>query len=286
MKENTYIVYVDVFFWVNFFMDYLILHLTSKVMHKKHKKIRLIAGAGFGAIYGVLMLLPLLNHLRIITLLSLIAGFIMVYISFGYGDLTEYVKSVVFLMCIAFLMGGMMNYLYYSTEFGAILKNILNGDSDKAINTRKFLCITCLTYICIVTLVRFLRSVKRNMDIIFEVKLSFRGKSVVTKALLDTGNTLVEPISGNIVHIAEYKLIKPIIEGDEYAKENICVIPYNSVGEENGLLYGFRIDEMVVLVNDKPKFIYSPIIAVYEGKISERNRFSVILNRDTMQGIE
>lgn len=283
MKENTYIVYVDVFFLVNFFMDYLILHLTSKVMHKKHEKIRLVAGAVFGACYSVAMLLPLLSHLRIVTLLSLVAGFIMVFIAFGYGNFTEYAKSTVFLMCIAFLMGGLMNYLYYSTEFGVVLGNILNGDSTKAVNTRKFIFVTGLAYISIVLLVAFFRAQKKNMDIIFDVKLSFRGRSVVAKGLLDTGNTLVEPISGKIVHIAEYALMKPIIEGDETAKENICVIPYNSVGEENGLLYGFRIDEMVVLINDEPKFIYSPIIAVYDGKISERNKFSVILNRDTME---
>ena len=134
-----------------------------------------------------------------------------------------------------------------------------------------------------VLVIKFIKAQKRDAELIFDIKLSFKGKSVVAKGLLDTGNTLKEPISGKIVHIAEYRIIKPMIEGDENAEEKICVIPYHSVGEENGILYGYRLDEMVVLINDEPKFLYNPIIAVYEGKLSTKNKFTVILNAETLE---
>lgn len=283
MKENTYTVYIDVFFLINFLMDYLILHLTFKVMHKQYKKVRMILGAIFGGCYSVAILLPLFNHLCIVTFLSIFVGFIMVVISLGRDKFTEYLKLTFFLLCISFLMGGLMNYLYYSTEMGIIVLNVLNGNSAKAINTKKFIFVTGLAYIGILLIVKYVKIHKRNEGIIFEVKLTYNGKSVVTKGLLDTGNTLVEPITGEIVHIAEYKIIKPIIEGVKAAKENIYVIPYNSVGKEDGVLYGFKIDEMVILINDEPKFVYKPILGIYNGKISEKNKFSIIFNGSVME---
>ena len=71
----------------------------------------------------------------------------------------------------------------------------------------------------------------------------------------------------------------------EKAKENIYVIPFHSIGEEDGIMYGIRMDEMVVLVDDEPKFLYNPIIGIYTGNVSKRGNYSVILNRETFDGI-
>ena len=123
------------------------------------------------------------------------------------------------------------------------------------------------------------------MELYYDVKITFRGKSVVVRGLYDTGNGLTEPVSGKMVHIAEYKILKPLLEGDEKAKENIYVIPFRSIGEEDGIMYGIRMDEMVVLVDDEPKFLYNPIIGIYTGNVSKRGNYSVILNRETFDGI-
>lgn len=281
--QNTYIIYVDVFFTVNFIMDYLLLYLTSKILRKRCRKIRLFLSAFFGAIYSVIVLLPLVNHLTIVTLFSIITAFIMTLIAFGYKNKNEYLKNVAFLCFTTFFLSGVMNYLYYSTEFGNVVQNVLKGTSNKSVNTRKFIFVTLFSYGIMIFAIKLYKVQRKNEQIIYEVKLSFRGKSVVTKGLLDTGNSLKEPISGKIVHVAENKIIKPMIEGDENAEEKICVIPYHSVGEESGMLYGYRLDEMVIIINDEPKFIYNPIVAVYEGELSAKNKYGIILNGEIME---
>ncbi len=285
MNDRVYIVYLDVFFMINFIMDYMIILITSRIAKVKKKRIRQLAGAGCGALYSVIVIKPLTNHLFKITLVNILIAAMMVLISFGFTSASVYIKNVFLLFVVSFTMSGIINYLYYSTVIGKYVRNVLSGNSNKVVNARKFILVSVLAYILLSAIVRIIFSVRKDMELYYDVKITFRGKSVVVRGLYDTGNGLTEPVSGKMVHIAEYKILKPLLEGDEKAKENIYVIPFHSIGEEDGIMYGIRMDEMVVLVDDEPKFLYNPIIGIYTGNVSKRGNYSVILNRETFDGI-
>lgn len=285
MNDRVYIVYLDVFFMINFIMDYMIILITSRIAKVKKKRIRQLAGAGCGALYSVIVIKPLTNHLFKITLVNILIAAVMVLISFGFTSASVYIKSVFLLFVVSFTMSGIINYLYYSTVIGKYVRNVLSGNSNKVVNARKFILVSVLAYILLSAIVRIIFSVRKDMELYYDVKITFRGKSVVVRGLYDTGNGLTEPVNGKMVHIAEYKILKPLLEGDEKAKENIYVIPFHSIGEEDGIMYGIRMDEMVVLVDDEPKFLYNPIIGIYTGNVSKRGNYSVILNRETFDGI-
>lgn len=285
MNDRVYIVYLDVFFMINFIMDYIIILITSRIAKVKKKRIRQLAGAGCGALYSVIVIKPLTNHLFKITLVNILIAAVMVLISFGFTSASVYIKNVFLLFVVSFTMSGIINYLYYSTVIGKYVRNVLSGNSNKVVNARKFILVSVLAYILLSAIVRIIFSVRKDMELYYDVKITFRGKSVVVRGLYDTGNGLTEPVSGKMVHIAEYKILKPLLEGDEKAKENIYVIPFHSIGEEDGIMYGIRMDEMVVLVDDEPKFLYNPIIGIYTGNVSKRGNYSVILNRETFDGI-
>lgn len=285
MNDRVYIVYLDVFFMINFIMDYMIILITSRIAKVKKKRIRQLAGASCGALYSVIVIKPLTNHLFKITLVNILIAAVMVLISFGFTSASVYIKNVFLLFVVSFTMSGIINYLYYSTVIGKYVRNVLSGNSNKVVNARKFILVSVLAYILLSAIVRIIFSVRKDMELYYDVKITFRGKSVVVRGLYDTGNGLTEPVSGKMVHIAEYKILKPLLEGDEKAKENIYVIPFRSIGEEDGIMYGIRMDEMVVLVDDEPKFLYNPIIGIYTGNVSKRGNYSVILNRETFDGI-
>lgn len=270
---------------INFIMDYMIILITSRIAKVKKKRIRQLAGAGCGALYSVIVIKPLTNHLFKITLVNILIAAVMVLISFGFTSASVYIKNVFLLFVVSFTMSGIINYLYYSTVIGKYVRNVLSGNSNKVVNARKFILVSVLAYILLSAIVRIIFSVRKDMELYYDVKITFRGKSVVVRGLYDTGNGLTEPVSGKMVHIAEYKILKPLLEGDEKAKENIYVIPFHSIGEEDGIMYGIRMDEMVVLVDDEPKFLYNPIIGIYTGNVSKRGNYSVILNRETFDGI-
>lgn len=285
MYDRVYVVYLDVFFMINFIMDYLIIIITSKIAGVKNKRIRKIAGATFGALYSVIIIKPLINHLLRVTLINLAVAAVMVLISFGFICIGIYIKNVILLFLVSFAMSGIINYLYYTTIIGKYMRSVLCGDSNKVVNARKFIFVSLLAYVLLNLAVKLVLFIRKDAQLYYDAKITYKGKSVVVRALFDTGNGLCDPISGKMVHIAEYKILKPLLEGDEKAKENICVIPFHSIGKDDGVMYGIRMDEMVVLVDGEPKFLYSPIIGIYVGNISKQGKYSVILNRDTFDSI-
>lgn len=285
MYDRVYVVYLDVFFMINFIMDYLIIIITSKIAGVKNKRIRKIAGATFGALYSVIIIKPLINHLLRVTLINLAVAAVMVLISFGFICIGVYIKNVILLFLVSFAMSGIINYLYYTTIIGKYMRSVLCGDSNKVVNARKFIFVSLLAYVLLNLAVKLVLFIRKDAQLYYDAKITYKWKSVVVRALFDTGNGLCDPISGKMVHIAEYKILKPLLEGDEKAKENICVIPFHSIGKDDGVMYGIRMDEMVVLVDGEPKFLYSPIIGIYVGNISKQGKYSVILNRDTFDSI-
>ena len=285
MYDRVYVVYLDVFFMINFIMDYLIIIITSKIAGVKNKRIRKIAGATFGALYSVIIIKPLINHLLRVTLINLAVAAVMVLISFGFICIGVYIKNVILLFLVSFAMSGIINYLYYTTIIGKYMRSVLCGDSNKVVNARKFIFVSLLAYVLLNLAVKLVLFIRKDAQLYYDAKITYKGKSVVVRALFDTGNGLCDPISGKMIHIAEYKILKPLLEGDEKAKENICVIPFHSIGKDDGVMYGIRMDEMVVLVDGEPKFLYSPIIGIYVGNISKQGKYSVILNRDTFDSI-
>ena len=124
MSDRVYIVYLDVFFMINFLMDYMIILITSKIAKIKKKRIRKLAGAGFGALYSVIVIKPLTNHLFKITLVNILVAAVMVLISFGFMSASVYIKNVLLLFVVSFTMSGIINYLYYSTIIGKYVRNV------------------------------------------------------------------------------------------------------------------------------------------------------------------
>lgn len=283
MNNTEYVVYLDVFFLINFIMDYIIVTITSWIRRKKVNYIRRVLSAVFGALYSIVIIKPLFYHLTNTMFLNVLVAAVMVIIAFGFIDISTYLKNVLLLFGVSFMMSGAINYLYYSTIIGKYVRSVISGTSNKVVNARRFIIASFLAYVLLNLIVRIISVIKRDNGLYYDVKITYRGKSVIAKALLDTGNSLVEPITGKKVHLAEYNILKPLVEGDEKVKENFYAIPFHSVGKENGILYGIKVDEMVILVEGEPEFIYNPIIGIYKGNMSARRKYSVILNSDVFE---
>ena len=78
-------------------------------------------------------------------------------------------------------------------------------------------------------------------DLICNIKIKIAEKIIITKAFIDSGNILKDPISGKPVIIMEAEEIKKVIDikqiigGD--LKKYFRIIPFKLIGEQNGMLY-------------------------------------------------
>jgi hypothetical protein len=110
-----------------------------------------------------------------------------------------------------------------------------------------------------------------------EVCLKVQGKKAYCKGFWDSGNSLRDPITGKAVVLLE----KGILEKYQIPipVKGFRVIPFHSVGMENGVLKGFVADEL--LVKDEKGYERSfqkTIVAIYEGKLSIKEDYQMILS--------
>lgn len=144
----------------------------------------------------------------------------------------------------------------------------------------------------------------KKKDMIYEMKVKILEKEINVKAMLDTGNMLKDPITKMpVVVIEKEKLNETLpkellenIEGilggekdcynyeldDEYVNK-IKIIPFSSIGKQNGLMIGIKADE-ITIQGDEFKEYKNVIIGISPQKLS--NNYSALFGLDLFEGRE
>ena len=139
---------------------------------------------------------------------------------------------------------------------------------------------------------------------IYQVEIKLQEKVLSTKAMLDTGNLLKDPISGMPVIVVEkeqlYSLlpmqlldhIEEWIGGDETflnqieEKELITrfrMIPFSSVGKQNGLMLGFKADQVVIEKEEGTQERKDVIIGIFNQTLSKDKRYTALIGLDLLE---
>ncbi|MCI8961980.1 MAG: sigma-E processing peptidase SpoIIGA [Clostridia bacterium] len=138
---------------------------------------------------------------------------------------------------------------------------------------------------------------KLNIEDMFcNIKIFNNGKEQRLRAMIDTGNLLKDPITNSpVVIIEKSKLLnilpeeilentKKIINGqyefsDEYLKyaSKFRVLPFSSLGKQNGMLLGFKVDRIEAEINDEEIIRKDVIIGIYDKKLSNRNQYEGLI---------
>ena len=120
-----------------------------------------------------------------------------------------------------------------------------------------------------------------------------------TKAIIDTGNFLKEPITKIPVAVVEKDILKGvipeeilnnlsnIIEGKEIALgeylSKIRLIPFMSLGKENGMLIGIKADGLAINTQDDVLFIKNIIIGIYDGSLSKTGKYKALIGLELLE---
>lgn len=135
-------------------------------------------------------------------------------------------------------------------------------------------------------------------DMFLEIEVYFGEKKIETKAMLDTGNLLKEPITNVPVIIIEHVLLYEIIPKsilnnidkilmgnfedvpNEVKEEYITklkFIPFSSIGKTNGMLLGIKADKLIVKNREETNEISKIIIAIYNKSLTKRGEYQGLL---------
>ncbi|MEA4815883.1 MAG: sigma-E processing peptidase SpoIIGA [Lachnospiraceae bacterium] len=288
-------IYLDIIFAVNFFMDILIFYITSKLMRRKAKKRKIVLG-GFSsaAAYCLYIALPALRHIN-----GIIAGSAMlslgILIAFGREN---FLKSFFLSNICAFAIGGILtSFFFISGTYGIFGKNLSLGIGAYPL----WLLITVSSgiYIAIKLFHGKLAAETVYSASYADIKVCIGEKNVFAKALIDTGNSLTEPISGENVIVLELSLLLPFLNTGQLNLDNISfekaveifnepiktrlkAVPFKSLGTKCGIMPAFKADRIINQKNGTD--IKNAIIGIHGGMFSNDSSYNAILSPKCLKG--
>ena len=254
-----YELYVDSLFLVNFVMNLYLLMLVNHNTLRTATRSGMVLGAGVGAL---VYLLPFLvsGPAWLKWLAALLAGAgLMVGIAFRPRNGRVFFRMLRQLFWYSFLMGGLLLFVGSAMPF---LQHFMSGICG-------VLGLGAIGFL----LVGYFQSAdrRRRRDAVCRAVLTRGGVRVCTTALLDSGNSLREPISGKPVSIIDGELYRKLW-GEESPLYR--AVPYQSIGRARGILKGYLLPELEIELDGVTKRLQDVYVAVCE----EDTRLGMILN--------
>ena len=301
-----YEIYIDAFFLINFVMDLFVLWTVSKLLKQNTTWLRLMFASAIAAIIlCILIIYPIPNIFLNITILYLFSCLLMIYISFKPRNFKQVIKLFAGVYIITFLLGGSMVSLYYYTKVGYYFNRIITGKYIEVLNLKTLIITSSIAFAIIKLIIFYIHKIAAVQRSLFDTEILLNGNSIQIKGLMDTGNSLYDPITKVPVIIIEFDVIKDIIPcnvkeviidylnnktEDFYDKINelydykIRLIPFNSIGEEGGLLIGMVSESVNIFVNNENKISFKDIVlAIYNKKLSQDNSYQLLLHPEMMR---
>ena len=281
-----YIIYMDVFFVVNLTMDTILLKLAAFYIKPHTTFVRCLAGGAAGSVLTCLSLLLSYDNMVAHMLISYIfTALVMILLTFGKCRAKQLVYRTGALYLVTVMLGGAMNLVYDYTYFGYMVHGIFSAVYANPVNLMRMLIFTVASYAILSLMFKLFKRREKTGNLV-EVTLTFKGRELKLRGLIDSGNSLIDPYCGKCVHIAEYEAVQGLLEGVDIHREKYRLVPFHSLGKRNGLVEVIEFDELTVsegyeMNDDKMCILYSekkPAIGLYHARLSGAKEYEVLLH--------
>lgn len=272
--------YIDVFFVVNLFMDFLVLCLTNRILRGSAKPWRALLGALAGAL-GISLFFWLSKEINTVNILIFSIGmsFAMVWLDCRPCRGKELLAGVLACWGISFLLGGLLYALPPRAGKGILI----------------FFTITFTAYWILNTGIRLFKYLKGKAVLRCRVILETGGQKIELKGLLDTGNCLTDTDTGKPVCVMEKSRFSGMLEKKQQdALESFCAMEdfregdaenlkprfliYTALGCERGLLPVVTADRLVIFWEGKKICLSQAAIGLSDAPLSPYGKFEIIIS--------
>lgn len=289
--------YIDSIFLINLIMSFTITFLTGRVINYKHNKSfkiwRYFLGSFIStSIYILLFVIDIFRNNFNFGYTLVILG-INTYISFNPKNKRDFFIYFIGLHLIAFFLGGLCFGIFYYTKIGALLGNSITASLNN-ISIKLLLSSVGTSYIVVKLLGEYIDKQRIKKQVILGVKI-YSKNLIEVPMLLDTGNTLYEPLSKLPVIIVYYKYLEKVIDkklydlyetesdilANIYNMENVFseklrIIPYKSIGNENGLILG--VECSIEFIFEGRLFQKQCVVGISDFELNKSNEYVGIFN--------
>ncbi len=239
--------YLDEQFLLELVVDYFLLLGTAKICALPYRRLRFLAGAAVGAVWSGASFLPGLAWLDA-PVMRLALAVCMTLAAFG--DQRHLLRCFGAFLAVSALFGG-------AVYAACLLRASRAGGSWPGLRLDMRVLVLAFAICWAAVSLLFRAGVKNASRRIRDVTVERAGRTVRLRALEDTGNSLVDPISGCAAFVAEPAALGGLFTGPEAellrgppAEAALRIpgtrlIPYAGVGG-GGLLLAFRPDRVIV----------------------------------------
>lgn len=272
-------------------MNYIILLATGVISKIKNNPARLLISSIIGSAYAVISYICIVEN-SISLLLKILLSVSMVYISFVPSNFKLLLKNLLIFYLTSFTFGGVAFFLLYFVKPQDIL--IRNGILIGTYPLKIALLGGIVGFIVITIAFKCIKTKLSKKDMLCNITLKLDSKSISTMAFVDTGNLLKDPITGMPVVIVEKdkllslvpeEIINSVLEGnlkDEEYMAKFRLIPFKSLGRENGMLLGIKIDNLQIQNNEEIINVENVIVGIYEKKLTQNNKYSALIGLELL----
>lgn len=291
-------IYLDVLFLENIVMNYLILVMTARFSKNKVSSLRLFLGALIGASYVVVMVLLPGMKVYYTAFAKIVLSVVIVVVAFTPEKAVSLIKTLAIFYVATFLFAGAAFALVYFDQSGGFVRN---GIVYVFWKSKWTVLLLSILLVCIITRIFWemiqIKIAKDKLRV--RLKIVFGDRVTGMDALIDTGNSLHDPITNVPVVVVEYTAVKDILPQDiqrifEESRENdlssvtgiisasswfsrFRLIPFTSLGKDNGMLLGFRPDYILIEAEHEEKGICDVIVGIYNRSLSRSRDYRALL---------
>lgn len=255
-----YEVYVDVLFVENLWMNIMLLLLAAWAGRVPVRGPRIAAAAGMGSL-GACILTVMSAQLSGISYFLgtfvLAAGMIFI----GLPGRKHFWSGILSLYLESFLLSGVFRYLEQFHRLSGIW----------------FAFFGSISVLFLYLGERFLVRRRKKRELTFPVVLTCGAYEILVEAFYDTGNSLLDPVSGKPVSILSGDLMKDLLlkSGKELLPR---MVPYHTISQK-GVLKAYILDSMEIRCPSGSRILEKPMLACMP-EASEQ--YQLILHRDLL----
>ena len=288
-------IYIDIVLIENLIMNYIILFTTAVVLKIKVNHIRLILASLLGAGYSIIAYMGIIKVYSSI-ILKIILSVLIIYIAFNPQNIKKMCKDLLLFYLVSFVFGGAAFALIYIIKPQNILMK--NGLFLGTYTLKTVMLGAVVAFCIIIGAFAIIKNKISKKDMFCEIEILINQKKIKTKAMIDTGNMLKEPITNVPVIVVEHILLYScmpkdilnnlidIMGGDfknipcdiqEKYISKLKLIPFSSLGKQNGMLIGIRPEYVKVITDEQEKINKNVIIGIYEKSLTKKGEYQALI---------
>ncbi len=280
-------VYGEYLFVENFMAGYGIIRLTALMCGRKPSYARVACGAVLCGLFAFILFINIPSVIEFTA--GVLFSALLVFIVFSPKRIKNELKLTAAFYIVSFMTGGAAIALIFASGCSGAVSNGIFYIGERAY----FFIIVGAggAGAMLAGLVRFFKRSAVRSDSVVAVSVEIMGKVVECSARIDTGNYLREPVSGKPVSVIE-KAKAEAAWGELYRNHmldnRLRVVPYSSVGNENGQLLAVRCDNIVIdrgtgAPGSRRIYLQNAYIGLYDGVFSsdrDDERYELLLQPD------